>query len=125
METQKSNKILIVDDDQKFIFALTTFLTGHGYQTLIAYDATFAVQHAAKKDIDLVVLDMGLPCGGGTFVLETLRRIPKTLCLPVIISTANIDPGIEEKARKLGANDFIRKPYELETLLEKIKTFLP
>lgn len=125
METQRSKKILLVDDDQKFLFALTTFLTGHGYQVLIAYDATFAIQHAAKEDVGLIVLDMGLPGGGGAFVLENLRRIPKTICVPIIVSTANITPNIEEKARGLGATDFIRKPYELEALLEKIKKLFP
>ncbi len=125
MSTSRIRKILLVDDDQPFLFALTTFLSKHNCQISIAYDATFAIQNAAKQDLDLIVLDMGLPGGGGLFVLENLRRIPKTMCLPIIISTANIDQNIKEKALSLGVNDFIQKPYELEVLMEKIKTLLP
>jgi len=125
MENQKSKKILIVDDDQKFIRALTTFLVGHGYQVIIAYDATYATQYATREDLALVMLDLGLPGGGGLFVLENLRSIPKTICLPVLISTANVNVDIENKARELGASDFIRKPYDLEELLKKIKILVP
>jgi len=124
-EHPKSNKILIVDDDQKFIRALTTFLVGHGYQVIIAYDATYATQYATREDLALVMLDLGLPGGGGLFVLENLRRIPKTICLPILISSANVNTETEKKARELGANDFIHKPYDLEQLLGKIKTLIP
>jgi len=124
-ENQRSKKILIVDDDQKFVMAVMTFLVGHGYQVLVAYDATFAIQYAAREDVSFVILDLGLPSGGGLFVIENLKRIPKTICLPLIVSSANVDPGMEEKARAMGANDFIRKPYDLELLLEKIKALLP
>jgi len=124
-ELEKSKKILIVDDDQKFIRALTTFLVGNGYQVIIAYDATYATQYAAREDLALVMLDLGLPGGGGLFVIENLRRMPKTICLPILVSTANVNMNIEEKVREIGANDFIRKPYDLEQLLEKIKKLIP
>ncbi len=125
MTTEKKPKILLVDDDQKFLLALTTFLSKHQYDILIAYDATFAIANGAKNDIDLIVLDMGLPGGGGLFVLENLRRIPKTMCVPIIVSTASVEMDIEQKVRNFGANDIIQKPYELETLLEKIQRLLP
>jgi len=118
-------KILIVDDEQSFILALATFLIGHGYQVLTAYDATYAMRWANKEEVDLVVLDLGLPAGGGLFVLENLRRLPKTIALPVIISTADVTEGIKDKVMKMGASDFIPKPYNLEKLLEKIQRFVP
>lgn len=124
-EALKPKKILIVDDDQKFVMALMTFLVGNGYQVLVAYDATFAIQHAAREDVSLVILDLGLPSGGGLFVIENLKRIPKTICLPLIVSSANVDPAMEDKVRAMGANDFFRKPYDLETLLARIKALLP
>lgn len=125
MEDPKPKKILVVDDDQKFVMALMTFLVGNGYQVLVAYDATFAIQHAAREEVSLVILDLGLPSGGGLFVIENLKRIPKTICLPLIVSSANIDPTMEEKVRALGANDFFRKPYDLGKLLERIKALIP
>ena len=125
MTDQKRKKILVVDDDQKFVFALITFLVGNGYEALVSYDATYAMKQATKEDVDLIVLDLGLPGGGGLFVLQNLRRLPKTICIKIIVSTAKIEWGIEEKVRGMGANDFIQKPYDLEKLLEKIKLLIP
>lgn len=124
MENQGTKKILIVDDDQKFVFALATFLVGHGYQVITAYDATFGMTYARKEDISLVILDIGLPGGGGYFLLENLRKLPKTICLPIIVSTGIIVEGVEEKVRQMGANDYIQKPYDLEDLLQKIRVLL-
>jgi DNA-binding response OmpR family regulator len=124
METSKPKTILIIDDDPQFVAALSTFLTGHGYRTLIAYDATVGIKHARKEAIDLITLDLGLPAGGGLFVLKNLRKMETCANLPVIISTANVSEGIEAEVIGLGASDFIAKPYDLEVLLEKIKAFL-
>ena len=123
MENQTSKKILIVDDEKPFVKALALFLTGHGYEVLVAEDATFAIQYVAKEGIALVVLDLGLPSGGGFFVLENFRKTRK-IKMPIIISTANISAETEKKCRELGANDFILKPYDLERLLEIIKVHL-
>ena len=124
MEAKKKKKILIVDDDHEFIAALATFLTGHGFEVLKAYDATLAMKHARKEPIDLMTLDLGLPAGGGKFVLANVRKFENTANLPVIVSTANVEEGIQGEIFSLGASDFIAKPYDLEILLEKIKAFL-
>ena len=125
METAKAKTILVIDDDPEFVAALSTFLTGHGYHVHKAYDATVGIQHARKKEIDLMTLDLGLPAGGGLFVLKSVRKLGKVVDLPIIVSTANVREGIEKEVRSLGASDFIAKPYDLEILLEKIRTFLP
>ena len=125
MEAQKSKKILIVDDDQAFDKALATFLTGHGFTVVIAQDATFAIQYVVQEKIDLVILDMGLPSGGGFFVLENIRKNQKIVQMPIIVSTANISADMERKSRQLGANTFILKPYDLEKLLDLIYMNLP
>ncbi len=124
MEDQTLKRILIVDDDEVFVRALATFLTGHGYKVFIAQDATFAIKHVAQESIDLVILDLGLPSGGGFFVLENIRKTRQNIQMRVIVSTANISAGIEKKSRELGADDFILKPYDLEKLLEIIKVHL-
>ena len=124
MEDQKSKKILIVDDDLTFVKALSTFLGGHGFTVFIAQDATFAIQYAAQEKVDLVILDLGLPCGGGFFVLENIRKNRKITQMRIIVSTANISPDIEKKSRDSGADAFIMKPYDLEKLLEIIKAQL-
>jgi len=125
MENHKTRKILVVDDDQKFVFSVAKYLIGHGYHLLTAYDAVYGMKHACNEEIALIILDLGLPGGGGFAMLENLRKLPKTICIPIIISTANISGGVEEKVREMGANDFIVKPYDLEKLLAMIKTILP
>jgi DNA-binding response OmpR family regulator len=124
MEPGKPKKILVVDDDQKFVAALTTFLSGHGFEVLKVYDATLAMKFARKEPIDLMTLDLGLPAGGGRFVLKNVRKFESTARLPVIVSTANVEEGIREEILGMGASDFIAKPYDLEALLEKIKVLL-
>lgn len=124
MDKQPLKKILIVDDDKAFVAALSTFLAGHGYQPLAANDAIFAIRHVTQDNIALMILDLGLPCGGGFSVLDNLRKIRGNTQLPIIISTANISPGIEPKSIEMGATDFIAKPYDLEALLEMINVRL-
>lgn len=124
MEDQTSKKILIVDDEHEFDKALATFLKGHGFTVFVAQDATFAIQYVVKEKIDLVILDLGLPSGGGFFVLENIRKNRKIKQMPIIVSTANISADIEKRSRELGADAFILKPYDLEKLLEIIKVHL-
>jgi hypothetical protein len=124
MDTAKPKTILVIDDDPDFVAAISTFLSGHGYRVLTAYDATVGIKHARKETIDLITLDLGLPAGGGFFVLKNLRKMELCANLPIIISTANVSEGVEKEALGLGASDFIAKPYDLEVLLEKIRAFL-
>lgn len=124
MEQKNMKRILIVDDDHEFVAALATFLTGHGFEVLKAYDATLAMKFARKEPVDLMTLDLGLPAGGGRFVLTNTRKFEKTADLPIIVSTANVEEGIQKEIFGLGASDFIAKPYDLEILLEKIRAFL-
>ena len=120
---QSSRCILVVDDDKTFTSALATFLKGHGYPVMIANDATYAFQFVVQENIAMVILDLGLPGGGGVFVLENIRRIRKPAQLPIIVSTANVAPGVEKQVRDAGANAFIAKPYDLEKLLVIVRSF--
>ncbi|MCX5681780.1 MAG: response regulator [Candidatus Omnitrophica bacterium] len=124
MENQTPKKILLAENDEKFALSLAALFSGQGYQTTIALDTTHAIRSAASEGVDLVVLDLGLPGGGGLFVIETLRRIPKTSGLPILVLTANIALGTEEKAKQMGANDFILKSRNSQELLARIKTLL-
>jgi len=90
----------------------------------VALDATYAIQYVIKENIALVILDLGLPCGGGLYVLENIRKVRKNVQVRIIVSTANVAPGIEEQSRDSGADDFLLKPYDLEKLLELIKAQL-
>jgi DNA-binding response OmpR family regulator len=120
-----SQKILIVDDDPDLSRAIATFLKGNGYAALIAYDATTAIKYLRRETVLLVILDIGLPGGGGLFVLNNIRSLKDKDALPIIVHTANISDGLREDALALEANEFVPKPCDLEILLEKIKALLP
>lgn len=125
METQQPKTILVIDDDPEFVAPLTAFLSAHGYKVLTAYDATVGIKHVRKEKVDLMTLDLGLPAGGGLFVLKNVRKLGHAAALPIIVSTANVSEGIEREVLSLGASDFLAKPYDLEILLAKIQAFLP
>lgn len=124
MEDQNIKKILIAEDDEKLALTLSHLFTAQGYQIINANNAANAIRAAASETVGLLVLDLGLPGGGGLFVIETLRRIQKTSELPILVLTANIAMGIEEKARAMGANDFIRKSRNPQELLSRAKKLL-
>lgn len=124
MEDQNIKKILIAEDDEKLVLTLSHLFTAQGYQIITANDAAHAIRSATSDAVALLVLDLGLPGGGGLFVIETLRRIEKTSELPILVLTANIAMGIEEKARAMGANDFIRKSCNAQELLSRAKKLL-
>ncbi|MEI8345393.1 MAG: response regulator [Candidatus Omnitrophota bacterium] len=124
MAEQQKKNILIVEDDQDQAMALAMYAKGKGYTPRVAYDATFAIMSLHKVQIDLVILDIGLPGGGGLFVLENLKRSVQTFDVPVVILTAKIEEGLEKKARDKGASAFFTKPCPMETLFGAIEKIL-
>jgi DNA-binding response OmpR family regulator len=124
LENQKPKKILLVEDDERFALSLVALFSAQGYQTIVAPDATRAIRTASGEEIHLLILDLGLPGGGGLFVIETLRRIPKTSEIPILVLTANIALGIEAKAKAMGANDFVLKSKNSQELLSRMKALL-
>lgn len=117
-------KILLAEDDEKLALSLTTLFSTQGFQVVVTHDAAHAIRSATSEDIGVIILDLGLPGGGGLFVIETLRRIPKTTEIPIIVLTANIALGTEEKAKKMGANDFLLKSRNSQELLSRVKKLL-
>lgn len=119
-------RVLIVEDDKNFAGSIAFFLSDKGYEVIKAYDAKTGIEYAGSKNVNLIILDLNLGHSDtdGISVLESLRNMPETADIPVIISTSNPYEGIERKVRALGADGFIRKPYDIEKLLSKIKTLL-
>jgi DNA-binding response OmpR family regulator len=122
-DTEKKN-ILIVEDNQEQALALAMFLKGHGYMPRVAYDATFGIMTVRQIKIDLIILDLGLPGGGGFFVLDNIKKSTLSFDTPVFVLTAKIEEGLEQRAREKGADEFFTKPCDTEKLLEAIKKML-
>ena len=112
-------KILIVEDEPGIYTFLQEGLTDEGYDTLVATDGSEALRAFADWKPDLVLLDWMLPTMDG---IEVCRRIRETdVTTPVLFLTAK--DGVEDtiKGLRTGANDYIKKPFSFEELVERIK----
>lgn len=124
MEERRPQKILIVEDEHDLAASLVTLLKSQGYLTLTAYDGLYGISLAHKKDVDLIILDLGLPAGGGLFVLENLKRSVETNTIPVLVLTAKPEKELEEKAFQMGVEAYLHKPFDPQELLDRIKEIL-
>jgi DNA-binding response OmpR family regulator len=116
--------VLIVEDDPRIASFLDKGLRAEGYVTSIATNVieanTYADAFAA--DLGLILLDLGLPDGSGTDVLQRLRQ--RQSDVPVIILTARSDVSDKVRGLDLGANDYVTKPFVFEELLARVRAAL-
>ena len=105
----EQRKILIVDDDPDLVAALSLRLRRCQCTVVQAADAMAAVQVARKEMPDLIVLDLGLPAGGGLTVLERLKKLSAVAQIPVVILSGAGNEMVEAAA-DLGAQAFFHKP---------------
>jgi DNA-binding response OmpR family regulator len=118
------HKILIVEDDPDTRRLFNLRLQANGYETALAEDAYMAVSMALKESPDLILLDLGLPAGGGFAVLERLQEQATTATIPVIVASASERSSNELRARKAGARTYLQKPIDATELLAAIQYVL-
>jgi len=116
--------VLVVDDDESMVRALTIKLKDAGYNVVVAMDGLQAVMQAQKREPDLVLLDVRMPAGGGFNVMDRLQHSIKTRGIPIIIMTALEHDEVQQKARNLGAVEFFKKPFDTAKLLEAVNRAL-
>jgi DNA-binding response OmpR family regulator len=116
-------RILLVDDDAEIIESLRYALTARGYDILVARDGNQGLATAEREDPDLVILDMMMPKRSGFLVLEKLRRT-RPVPMRVIMITANEGSRHKAYAEMLGVDDYIRKPFAMDRLLESVDRLL-
>jgi DNA-binding response OmpR family regulator len=116
-------KVLLVDDDPEIIEAIRYALESRGYQIFIARDGNQGLAMAEREDPDLVILDMMMPKRSGFLVLEKLRRT-REVPVRVIMITANEGSRHKAYAEMLGVDDYIRKPFAMDKLVEAVERLL-
>lgn len=116
--------ILVVDDDDDLRRLMTLGLKRRGYRTLEAADGEAALVMVEATEVDLVLLDGGMPKLDGMEVLATLRAMPRMATLPVIMVTGR--SGLDDRISGLsaGANDYVAKPVSLDELVARIEANL-
>ena len=115
--------ILIVDDEEDILELLKYNLEKEGYRTLTATNGKKALA-ATKKKVDLVILDVMMPEMDGLEVCRILRNNAETSDVPVVFLTARDSEVDEVVGLELGADDYIKKPVKVRTLIARIKRIL-
>jgi CheY-like chemotaxis protein len=119
-----NTKILVVDDNAAIRKGLRVRLHAHGYQVLCAEDAVSATAALVTERPDLVILDLGLPCGDGFVVMDRLHKNDRLANIPVIVLTGRDSDGNRDKAIQAGAAAFLQKPVEDGALILAIRQAL-
>lgn len=125
MPEKKKDKILIIDDDSRNIFALHLTLKTKGYKSLTAEGAEQGLEILKKrKDIALVLMDMMMPEMDGYQAIKEIRSFESNQNIPIIAVTAHAMSGDREKCMVAGASDYISKPIDVDTLLKVLKKWM-
>ncbi|MGH3661368.1 MAG: response regulator, partial [Micromonosporaceae bacterium] len=119
-------KVLIIDDDQRNVYALRTLLERHGLQVVNAENAEAGLQTLMRaRDIDLVLMDIMMPGLDGHGAIAKIREDERYPDLPIIAVTAKAMKGDRERSLASGANDHVTKPVDIHQLSRLISRHLP
>lgn len=116
-----SERLLIVEDDNEIGDILEKYLKGNGYDTDRAYNGIEAINKIEEEDFSLVLLDIMLPFKSGDQVLQKVRE---TKQIPVIIISAKDMIQTKIDVMRMGADDYITKPFDLDEVLVRIEAVL-
>ena len=114
-------KILVVDDEQKIVKLVRTYLEAAGFQVAVAYEGQEALAVFRHEKPDLVVLDLLLPKIDGLDVARTMRR---TSDVPIIMLTARAEETDRLVGLELGADDYVTKPFSPRELVARVRAVL-
>ena len=120
-----NRKILIVDDELDVVRVVSMRLRSAGYDVITASDGMTATKMAVSQAPDLIILDIGMPCGDGHTVAARLQNNVNTMSIPTLFLTARTSPKDRIKAVEAGAVGFLTKPYRPKELLELVSRAIP
>ncbi|MEO7757848.1 MAG: HAMP domain-containing protein [Dokdonella sp.] len=121
----RQKTVLVVDDDVRNIFALSSVLERHGMAVVTAGNGQEAIDKvSADNDIDLVLMDIMMPGLDGYDTIRAIRASPELMALPIIALTAKAMKGDREKCLEAGASDYLAKPVVTDQLLGVLRQWL-
>ena len=118
---ERRPRVLIVDDEPKFVQGIALYLDLNGYQVATASDGPSALEKAAANPPDLVLLDVMMPGLDGN---EVCQRIRKSSTVPIIMLTARGDNADKVRSLDVGADDYVTKPFSADELLARVRAAL-
>jgi CheY-like chemotaxis protein len=117
--------VLVVDDDVRNIFALTSLLEDHRLNVMHAENGRAGIDLLRRTpSIDLVLMDIMMPEMDGYETMKAIREIPQFRSLPIIALTAKAMKGDRNKCLEAGASDYITKPVDLEQLFSVLRVWI-
>ncbi len=118
-------KVLVVDDDLRNIFALTSVLEQRGLEVLHAENGRAGIELLkTAPDVDIVLMDIMMPEMDGYETMRAIRALPQFASLPIVALTAKAMKGDREKCLRAGASDYVTKPVDLELLFSVMRVWM-
>ena len=120
----EKKKILVVDDEVDIVKTIQFSLELEGYKVLVSYDGEDALTQARKENPDLILLDIMLPKLDGYKVCRLLKFDEQYKHIPILMMTAKTQEKDKLMGKETGADEYITKPFDMEELMEKVKSYL-
>jgi putative two-component system response regulator len=117
---EKKPKILVIDDEPAVSRVLLLVLKDRGFDVCIAATGGDAMRLTEEQNYDLILSDIDLPDMDGFEICRRLKQNPKLQAIPVILMSGRLAEGNEARALKIGAADYLSKPFRAKCLLSKV-----
>ena len=124
LQPARAIKILVINDSVDFHLLIESYLEDYGIFCLVETDVVQGTATAIREQPDLILFDSDLPGGGGLLFLDRLRATLPISNIPVIVVTAQTDPGIQATARAQSAVAVLDKPIKKEDLIDALRQVL-
>ncbi len=122
--SEDKKRILLVDDEEDLVAALSVRLEASGFEVLVATDGLEALKKSRTDNPDLIVLDLMLPKMDGYKVARLLKFDKRYSHIPILILTARGQDSDREMSRKVGADDYMVKPFASSELISRLRKLL-
>jgi CheY-like chemotaxis protein len=117
-------RVQVIEDDRDISRLLRMVLEGDGHEVLVADDGSRGLAMATRRRPHAILLDIMMPFMDGFAVLEALREDERTAPIPVLMLSAMQQESVEERCYRLGAQGFVRKPFDPDILLGLLQELL-
>jgi two-component system alkaline phosphatase synthesis response regulator PhoP len=117
-------KILLVDDEVDLVETIRFSLENEGFTVLVSHDGEDALNQARKENPDLILLDLMLPKLDGYKVCRLLKFDERYKHIPILMLTAKTQEKDKLLGKETGADEYLTKPFDIDELLGKVKSYL-
>ncbi len=124
LHARRGTRVLIIDDSRTISAALSHMLRQNGYETFTTEDAESALELVVKTPPELIFLDIVLPGMSGFTALRRFRRLSQTREVPIIMISGNPQAVEQYYLKKIGADDFMKKPFGRAEVFARIEKFV-